>query len=265
MNEVIAINIRICREKRAWTQEHLAAAACTSARTIQRAEGGRGMTAETLTAIAGALDVSVDDLRRDVVAEFAAEVGVRREDLTPDAIERHTHAREEQFHKEHMVVPVARVMNLDDIARLDNAHGVQFAVLELEESIRDTAAELEQQLIDYVDVARDLEPLDRHRERKRALELVQKLEGLGCRVAIGADALQVTHVGALGSSRVVASFRSTTRASASSLFRSGAPLGQCRLDGAMPIQLLVRPVGVGVAPQVDDVVVRVHVIRRSPM
>ena len=189
MNEVIAINIRICREKRAWTQEHLAAAACTSARTIQRAEGGRGMTAETLTAIAGALDVSVDDLRRDVVAELAAEVGVRREDLTPDAIERHTHAREEQFHKEHMVVPVARVMNLDDIARLDNAHGVQFAVLELEESIRDTAAELEQQLIDYVDVARDLEPLDRHRERKRALELVQKLEGLGCRVAIGSSSV----------------------------------------------------------------------------
>lgn len=51
--------VRRLRERKAWTQEHLADAAQVSARTIQRAEEGV-MSAETLSAIAGALDVAVD-------------------------------------------------------------------------------------------------------------------------------------------------------------------------------------------------------------
>ena len=53
--------VRRFREKKAWTQEHLAAAAELSVRTIQRAEEG-AMSAETLTAITGALDVAVKDI-----------------------------------------------------------------------------------------------------------------------------------------------------------------------------------------------------------
>jgi uncharacterized glyoxalase superfamily protein PhnB/DNA-binding XRE family transcriptional regulator len=53
--------IRTLRERKAWTQEHLAEAAGISARTVQRAEDG-AMAAETRTAIAGALDVAVEAL-----------------------------------------------------------------------------------------------------------------------------------------------------------------------------------------------------------
>ena len=53
--------IRRLREKKAWTQEHLAAAAVISARTIQRAEEGT-MSAETLSAIAGALNVDIKEI-----------------------------------------------------------------------------------------------------------------------------------------------------------------------------------------------------------
>ena len=54
-------NIRQHRTRKAWTQEHLAAAAALSVRTVQRAEEG-ATSAETLKAIAGALDVSVEAL-----------------------------------------------------------------------------------------------------------------------------------------------------------------------------------------------------------
>src|SRR5687768_17088262 len=53
--------IRRLREQRAWTQEDLAAAAAVSVRTVQRAEEGT-LSAESLTAIAGALDVAVKDI-----------------------------------------------------------------------------------------------------------------------------------------------------------------------------------------------------------
>src|SRR2546423_1478872 len=51
--------IRALREKKSWTQEHLAGAARISPRTVQRAEEGV-MSAETKTAIASALDVPVE-------------------------------------------------------------------------------------------------------------------------------------------------------------------------------------------------------------
>ena len=53
--------IRLLRERKAWTQEQLAAASGISPRTVQRAEEGTA-SAETRSAIAGALDVSVESL-----------------------------------------------------------------------------------------------------------------------------------------------------------------------------------------------------------
>lgn len=63
MNDVVASNIRFHREDRAWTQEQLAEAAALAPRTVQRAERGEGLSSETLQAIAGALDVSLDLLQ----------------------------------------------------------------------------------------------------------------------------------------------------------------------------------------------------------
>jgi uncharacterized glyoxalase superfamily protein PhnB/DNA-binding XRE family transcriptional regulator len=53
--------IRELRERRAWTQERLAEVAAISPRTVQRAEEGV-MAAQTLSAIASALEVDVDAL-----------------------------------------------------------------------------------------------------------------------------------------------------------------------------------------------------------
>ncbi|MGE0632485.1 MAG: helix-turn-helix domain-containing protein, partial [Pseudobdellovibrionaceae bacterium] len=68
MNEKSMGNrIRRLREKKAWTQEHLAGAASVSVRTVQRAEEGT-LSAETLTAIAGALDVEVKTITEVAVS-----------------------------------------------------------------------------------------------------------------------------------------------------------------------------------------------------
>jgi uncharacterized glyoxalase superfamily protein PhnB/DNA-binding XRE family transcriptional regulator len=53
--------IKRLRDRKAWTQEQLAAAARVSVRTVQRAEEGV-MSAETLSALAGALDVPAEAL-----------------------------------------------------------------------------------------------------------------------------------------------------------------------------------------------------------
>jgi transcriptional regulator with XRE-family HTH domain len=58
--------IRELRERRAWTQEHLAeVAGIESVRTVQRVENNETQKAETLQAIAAAFDVGVQDLRTE--------------------------------------------------------------------------------------------------------------------------------------------------------------------------------------------------------
>ena len=57
-----ANRIRTLREQRAWSQEHLAAVAGLSTRTLQRIESGAAASQETCLALAAALEVAVDDL-----------------------------------------------------------------------------------------------------------------------------------------------------------------------------------------------------------
>lgn len=54
--------LRERRLKKAWTQEHLAEAAGVGLRTVQRLESGHPARAETLLALAAALDVEAESL-----------------------------------------------------------------------------------------------------------------------------------------------------------------------------------------------------------
>lgn len=57
--------IRSEREKRAWSQEHLAAAAGIGARTVQRIEATGIASYESVRAISAALEIAVGELRVD--------------------------------------------------------------------------------------------------------------------------------------------------------------------------------------------------------
>jgi len=64
--------IQELRERKGWTQEHLAAVTGLEPRTIQRVEKDQTMNAETLLAIAGAFDVGLSAIRSTrLIAEFS--------------------------------------------------------------------------------------------------------------------------------------------------------------------------------------------------
>jgi len=63
--QVDASFIRLERERRAWSQEHLAAAAAIGVRTIQRIEATGVASYESVRAISAALEIPVSTLRRE--------------------------------------------------------------------------------------------------------------------------------------------------------------------------------------------------------
>lgn len=85
MQTVIGQNIKKLRDLNSWTQEHLAEAANVTSRTVQRAEAGQPLGAESLQAIAGALNTTLEELRRDQDEEAAQRYLARfaRVDLQP--------------------------------------------------------------------------------------------------------------------------------------------------------------------------------------
>ncbi len=110
---------------------------------------------------------------------------MRREDLTPEVVEAGVKKLQLEFEAKHKMVPVARVSTLSDFEVLEGTHAMQFAVLDENEAVQDLAAEFQQCISDYSDLAREMEPLERHESRKQALELVRELAKLGCAVSIG--------------------------------------------------------------------------------
>jgi transcriptional regulator with XRE-family HTH domain len=70
--------IRLEREKRAWSQEHLAGATGLGLRTIQRIESTGSASYESATAIAAVFDLPVTALRVDDLQPAAQVTGKRR-------------------------------------------------------------------------------------------------------------------------------------------------------------------------------------------
>jgi transcriptional regulator with XRE-family HTH domain len=58
--------IRKMRRDRGWSQEHLAAVSGLNVRTIQRVEGGKEASLETLMSLASALEVEVSALQQEL-------------------------------------------------------------------------------------------------------------------------------------------------------------------------------------------------------
>jgi transcriptional regulator with XRE-family HTH domain len=70
--------IRLEREKRAWSQEHLAGVTGLALRTIQRIESTGVASYESTSAIAAVFDLPVTALRDETIAPAARTVGARR-------------------------------------------------------------------------------------------------------------------------------------------------------------------------------------------
>jgi transcriptional regulator with XRE-family HTH domain len=66
--------IRSEREKRAWSQEHLAGAAGIGARTLQRIEATGVASYESVRALSAALEIPVDELRAGAASPAAEQI-----------------------------------------------------------------------------------------------------------------------------------------------------------------------------------------------
>lgn len=170
MTNMIGANIRRVREAKPWTQEQLAAAAGVDARTVQRAERGESISAESLLAIAGALDVPTEMLRLD-----------------PEEVMREVKESE----KKYKVLPLVTIERAHDLRNLIGVGAMELDCVPLDAEPQRAVAEFEQALKDWSMIWSDLEPIQKH----EALEDIQKhldeLRGLGLIVGAATETLRL--------------------------------------------------------------------------
>jgi transcriptional regulator with XRE-family HTH domain len=162
----VPVNLKTFRDRLAWTQAQLAEAAGISERTVQRAEDGESVSAETLSALAGALNVSLDDLRNAPKAE-------------------------QELAAKYHVIKLARIARASDFRGLVPADALQIGYDGLTDEQEDAVAELEQTLRDLGDIWRDLEPVQQRQALKEAQTHVAALEAMGLVVTAGTDLLRL--------------------------------------------------------------------------
>jgi transcriptional regulator with XRE-family HTH domain len=145
MSQVLASNLKRIREALAWTQESLAAAAAVDVRTVQRAEAGKDVSAESLRAFAAALDVPLQTLQ------------------TPMPSDEEVNRLAAQWNERYSLVPLTII---DDASTLRDFFGdscsMHFQTCGLETNAQElAAATLQETLIDCGHIWSDLSPTDR--------------------------------------------------------------------------------------------------------
>jgi transcriptional regulator with XRE-family HTH domain len=168
MNAILAKNVRMLRELKHWTQQHLADTAGILLRTVQRVEKGEGASVETLGALANAFDVTIDILQ----ADFAA-------------IAEQLQREEEEYKKRHDFVEVREVTSSSDIGVLGGVHGNICYCGSKDDAVQDAFARLQGNIRDMADLWDDVDPVS-HREWSRgAFEQVKELNDMGFAVVLG--------------------------------------------------------------------------------
>src|ERR1019366_7835815 len=168
MNATLAKNVRDFRERRHWTQQHLADTAGILLRTVQRVEKGEGASVETLGALANAFDVTIDILQADLAA-----------------IAEKLQREEEEFWKRHDIVEVKEVTSSSDLGVLGGVHANLCYCAAKDDAVQDAFARLQSDIRDMVDVWGDVDPMS-HREWARdAFEQVEELNAMGFAVVLG--------------------------------------------------------------------------------
>jgi len=160
------------REKKPWTQEHLASAAELSVRTVQRAEEGAVMGAETLQALAGALGVSIEEIRR---GSTDAEVKA-----TSDAMK--------ALKKDYVVVDLAEIRDGHQLGELVTA-SFAAAGFHVEDAVSKPArklfAEMHESLVDWGDLWNEIPATQCLACEEEWTEILDRLRDEGCVVTAG--------------------------------------------------------------------------------
>lgn len=160
-----AERVKELRENRNWTQDHLAAVSRVSIRTIQRIENGALASADSLEALARALDVQVADLN-------ASESDTAAKSPEPQLLLRLTTGQQ--------------LMTL-----VADTHMYSFNHAEVTEPADvEAIAGFLQEVQDYGDILSELEAGERVRAAARLGEMIRELEALGFWIFSLADSME---------------------------------------------------------------------------
>lgn len=139
------------------------------------------MSAETLSAIAGALDVPIDELRHEPMQALADLLGVPLENLTPELIT----SRVDEAKAKYATIPLTAVEQSADLALVLDADAFYFECMPPADEVQDVAAELKQWLADLLDIRGGLSAVQEREQLKALFDLVQQLRSLDCCVSVG--------------------------------------------------------------------------------
>jgi transcriptional regulator with XRE-family HTH domain len=181
MNTATAKNIREHRTRLGWTQQELADLVGIDVRTVQRAERGELVEATTLQWIAQAFRIPLELLCFDVDEAIAKELGVSKEEVTPELVAEHM----KQLKKKYATVTLTHVKAPSDLAVLFEADGAVFECQSEDDGARDLAAELEQWLSDLADLGAGSDAVQRRDWEKQVFAVTERLDALGFAVLVG--------------------------------------------------------------------------------
>lgn len=139
-------------------------------RTVQRAERGETIAAEFLQDLAAALDVPLEMLR------------VEPEEMLKQA---------QDFAMRYKVIPLVRIEHAHELKNCLTAGALQVESVTLDAQQREAVAELEQSLGDYLNLRRDLQPIERHRAFDDLQGPIAQLQGMGLIVAAGVEQMRL--------------------------------------------------------------------------
>jgi len=169
----IAMLVRMFRQARGMKQVVLAASADVAERTLERLEAGKPVSAETYRRVAVELGLdggAFTDARYIATPEEAAERVVRQF---------------AELEKTHVRVPVARATDPRQILRLLDPAALIFDDSQIKVEHLEPSTELKQLLLDWRDIASDLNEPGKLDAAKGVLDSIRLLESLGYVVNVG--------------------------------------------------------------------------------
>ncbi|MCC7542330.1 MAG: hypothetical protein IT379_39295 [Deltaproteobacteria bacterium] len=152
---------------------------------MQRVEEGRGLSAETLLALAGALDASKEELRTDALAVLAQWLGVAKGEVTAELLIQRVDEAQRALESEHIMIPLQPVTTSAHLHAIFDAKALHFDCASESDAVLDAAAELKAYLRDLLDVRGEADAVQQRAHERDAFALVEALRKLGLVVAVG--------------------------------------------------------------------------------
>lgn len=187
MNTALGTALRMMREHAKMTQEELATAMRCNVRSIQRAEAGHPVSADTLAGLGAVLGFDSDALIRNAGAPPLTEE--QQEQMVREA---------EALLKDSVTVRLTVAASDKVWERISASDALSFHTTDVGDAVRDEAADLHTYLREYLDIRSELSPRDHREAEKEINAFVTRLNKLKAAVSYGFHTTRLRPLGTAG-------------------------------------------------------------------